>query len=187
MLKTGRLASACLIAAQFFTHAIDFESCFPAFRSLLDLYHDDFFKTRDRTVFIDVFDIHDTITEILAKADREGVSLPPRQADQPTVTTNGEAWSQFFFGSSNESEKNTTSVAPESTNNKGLQIQSLEFFARTGMARIRLKPILPDGQSATIERWFSLLDRNRELHSPIPAFPAGGQRPVRLSALSTTT
>lgn len=162
LLKIARLASACLLAAQYLSPSSDFHTCFPMFQKLLNIYKNEFALSNSREIFIDVFGINDDVSGILARAEIEGISTPLPVSSAGTADS--EFWPQFFFGGSTPRPTPDQGRESDVTSRDALLIQGLDFFARTGEARVRLKGV----GRRPVEHRFHLVEKTANSGTDFP-------------------
>jgi hypothetical protein len=158
LLKIARLASACLISAQFMTQQHDFDEYFPSFKHVLNLHGDSFRLCRSTSIFTTVFDFNASILDILDLVSKRS-TLETLKWEADAVLQVHHARHQHSDGRATNEEGSLPQMSSESSaNNHSLRISSLDFFAQSGLARLRLKPVLDHNGIDTVERWFSILD-----------------------------
>lgn len=165
ILKIARLASACLIAAQFMTRKTKIDEYFPIFLRLLEQYSDDFKLCKSNAIFTVVFHIDAGIKDVLQQ-------VADRNIDEALRLQAGEALRLNTLQSERHRENRAPSsaqpvVSSEEAEHAGdFRIQSLDFFAQSGLARLRLKRTVGPDSPDTEVRWFSILDTATDIVIP---------------------
>lgn len=166
LLKIARLASACLITAQFMTGKLEIDEYFPTFHRLLEQYADSFKLCKSNAIFTTVFHIDAGIVDILrhtAETSSDIVMQVQAQQALKMGATLRDRLREAAVGThvdedNDDDDDNGHTLVGEGTDN--LRIQSLDFFAQSGLGRLRLKRNVSRKMAAspTEVRWFSILE-----------------------------
>ena len=166
LLKIARLASACLIAAQHMTREVEFDESFPAFKHVLNMYGAAFRLCKSNAIFTTVFHIDagivDLLNEVVCNSPTSEFGLQAHDA----LAASGIFEDTMDLDSYNETGRARQEDGQQDAETGRLRIKSLDFFAQSGLARLRLKRATWSGfNPATTEvRWFSILDSSPEPH-----------------------
>lgn len=159
LLKIARLASACLITAQYMTRQVEIDDYFSTFKCLLNQYRESFRMCKSNAIFTTVFHIDAGIVDVLNDTIEANSDATLRTQAYEALSANAlfdqrkpfedPASTELCHGGDGQTYGGTGSF----------RIKSLDFFAQSGLARLRLKRTSAGFDVPTTEvRWFSILD-----------------------------